>query len=76
MTYTEQAQPLLDSVTDMDGNTWTQAETAAYNDLTDKINASADRPIESGSLVEQEREFYLDQRHRLHVNTMQAYRTL
>lgn len=76
MTYTEQAQPLLYSVIDMDGNTWTQAETAAYNDLTNKINTSANRPIESGSLVEQEREFYLDQRHRLHVNTMQAYRTL
>ena len=70
MTYTEQAQPLLDSITDIAGNTWHKCEVDSYNRLTAKINETANRPIKPGSLTEQEREFYLDQRHRLYTSIM------
>lgn len=47
---------------DMNGNAWCDQWVDSYNHLTDIINHSGDGI--KGSLSEQEREFFLDQRHR------------
>lgn len=50
---------------DFAGNEWPDSYVDAYNNITKELNKTADREITPGSLVEQERQFLLDQRHKL-----------
>lgn len=60
-------QPMLDTLTDMDGNLWPDSMLASYNNFTHYINQSANIEVVPGSLVDAERTFFLDQRHKHYV---------
>jgi len=63
MQYTYKTQPLLDTMVDINGNTWTKAQVEGYNAYTKRINESANRPLDSDSLALSEREGLLNRRH-------------
>ncbi len=52
---------------DMHGHKWCNAWVDTYNRFTDKVNKSAGVELHAGSLAANEREFYLDQRHKTFV---------
>lgn len=58
----EPQSPLSYGFKDLNGNTWCDPWVDTYNRFTGIINRSGDGS--AGSLSEQEREFYLAQRHR------------
>ncbi len=55
------------SFTDMNGNTWKKQWVDCYNNLTNDINKSAGIVCNPNSLMDIEREFFLDQRHKNYV---------
>lgn len=61
----EPQKPIEYGFQDINGNTWCDPWVDTYNRLTEIINRSGDGIVDS--LSEREREFYLDQRHRQHV---------
>jgi len=61
-------QPLIEyGFKDYAGNTWYDLWVDSYNEFTHLINRSAGIEIKSDSLTQQERDFYLDQRHKTYV---------
>lgn len=61
-------QPMMKySHTDMNGNLWSKHAVDFYNQLTKDINKSADIEVKTDSLTDQEREFFLDQRHKNYI---------
>jgi hypothetical protein len=68
MQYTYKTQPILETMVDINGNTWTDAQIEGYNAYTKKINASANRPLTSESLAMAERETYLNRRHAYYIS--------
>lgn len=64
-------EQLYDTITDFNGNRWSKYSVAAYNDLTRRINQSANRPISPGSLTMLERDTLLDMRHSLYLTQAQ-----
>lgn len=69
MTHDKQPQ-IKHGFTDMSGNEWNDAYVDCYNSLTNDINKSAGREVKADSLVQQERDFFLDCRHRNYVAFM------
>jgi hypothetical protein len=67
MQYTYKTQSILDTMVDINGNTWTDAQVKGYNAYTKRINASADRPLASDSLALSEREDLLNRRHAYYI---------
>ena len=67
MSYTYKTQPILDTMVDSNGNTWTDAQVEGYNAYTRRINQSANRPLVSDSLALSEREGLLNRRHAYYV---------
>jgi len=61
-------QPMIsDPFLDINGNSWPNTFIATYNRFTQLINRSAGKEIARESLTYNEREFYLDQRHKNYV---------
>jgi len=46
---------------------WCNSWVDSYNNLTRDINKSSNFPVKSDSLTQKERDFFLDQRHKLFV---------
>lgn len=69
--YYEAQQPIEYGFTDFMGGTWCDAWVDTYNQLTADINKSANMPVYSDSLTQQERDFFLDQRNRTFVQYME-----
>ena len=62
MTKQYKEQPLLDTITDYNGNVWNDQQVKVYNDYTRRINKSANKPLSDGSLALEERESLLARR--------------
>jgi len=67
MEYTFEEQPILKSITDINGNEWNATQVSTYNTYTESINATANRSLASGSLALAEREAWLNRRHQYYV---------
>jgi len=62
------SQPMLEpGFKDMNGNVWPINWVRSYNLFTRDINKSANIPLKSSSLLQQERDLLLDNRHRFFV---------
>ena len=73
-TYSAPEQGMIEyGFVDFNGNEWPDLFVDRYNDISKEINRTANREIESGSLVEQERQFLLDQRHRLFIQCLEWF---
>lgn len=66
--YMSTEQGMLEyGFTDFKGNKWPDTYVDRYNQMSKEINKTANMEIIPGSLIEQERQFLLDQRHRLFI---------
>jgi len=61
-----QAQPILDSITDFNGNAWHPSAVASYNNYTTHFNSCRG----TGKLADLERDAILDRRHQYFCDTM------
>ena len=74
MSVIHDKQPMIEyGFKDMDGNIWCDSWVDSYNELTRLVNKSAGIEICSGLLVN-ERDFYLNQRHKLYVQFLDIKR--